>query len=109
MPAIIDHSVEYGNLGAKPRPEIHIGLVADEDLSLRIFIDAARWFYINTVNGRSRPKIVSPHIEAATAVHSDFQYPGISVAKACKMLLIDVEIVLPLPDFTSVNAAVENS
>ena len=98
MTAIIHNDVYAGSLCFELVPEVSVGLIADEHPDVIAFIRLARRFDVYAIDVATRAEIRFPHIQAATAVNADFQNVDFAPHERAEMAVVNVEVVLPLPD-----------
>jgi hypothetical protein len=84
------HFLQYGY------QKIWIILGPNAHLKIRAFKVFAIWIYINAVNGGCRPKILAPHLKAATLGDTDLQKPYWLATVSGKITIIERDVMMPL-------------
>src|ERR1700739_4177523 len=97
MPAIVDDDIQRRDLLLKLIPEISVGLIADKNSYILSLILFAGRFDIYAENLAPLAEIITPHVEAAAAVYSDFENAHFAPPEAAQMVVVDVKIMIPFP------------
>lgn len=95
--AVIDNHIKRWNFGTHALPKSSICLIPDQNGDSLSFIDAAGRFDVHTEDTAAIAEIGTPHVEAAAAIDADFENVDWFADKLGKMAIIDVKVVLPLP------------
>src|SRR5262249_11253286 len=101
MTAVVDNYIQGRRLGLETLPKVAIGLVSYGNGNRARLICFALRLNIDTVDVGLWTKVVPPHLQAATAVYSNFQNVYLAAAETAEMTIIDFEIVAPLEYATS--------
>ena len=96
--AVIDDDVDARVFLSKCRTKCPARLIAKVDPRIRIFVNAARFVYVDAVNESSFSKIMPPHLEAASAVNANFKNVDFLSPEFAKVTLIDRKIVSIFPN-----------
>jgi hypothetical protein len=107
MSAVIDDKIKDRHFRSKPAPEFSIGLIADEHFDHAALVALARLLDVNAINVCFGAKIVAPHFEAAAAVYANFKHVGFAISETAEVSMVDVKIVIPLPNAATLPMAVE--
>jgi|SRR6185312_17405857 len=95
---VVDYDIQQRDLLPDAPPKAAIRLIADQYLDTLALIAATCRLDVNPIDVRTGPKIVLPHIEAATAVNPDLHNVDIFISELFKVAVVNVEIMNPLPD-----------
>jgi hypothetical protein len=105
--AVIDDKIKERHFPPKLAPEISIGLIADKHFDQVVLVGLACWFDVNAINVSFGAKIVAPHFKAAAAVNANFKHVGFATSETAEVSMVDVKIVIPLPNAATLPMAVE--
>src|SRR5215469_13366116 len=105
--AIIDQYVETWNFVPDLLPESAVDLVADEDSGSVVLECFAGFAYIDSVHPALRAEIFPPHFETPAAIDAYLQDMNLFSNELLKVAMIDVEVVNPFPDSSSLRVGVE--
>jgi hypothetical protein len=94
---VYDHIDGWTAIDELP-PERRRSLIPYKYLYTVSLESATTWIYVYSVNMRTWPEIVTPHLHASTASHTDFDYEGRLFAKTAEVFVVDLEVVSPLED-----------
>ena len=107
MTAVINNDINILYLLPEVSPKITVALVSDENLGPFVFVGPALRPQIDPVNKRLRSKVRFPHGETAAAKDSYLNYSDFLSHKLLKMTMINLEIMLPLPNASAVGHRLE--
>src|SRR4051812_21335874 len=98
MTAIIDHHIDRFISLAKRSPELAVRLIADGDFRLLILVGSTLRRDIDAGDAHPRTEVVTPQIEASTAVNADLHDMRVRPHEFSEVAVINVEVVKPFPD-----------
>jgi hypothetical protein len=98
MSPIVDENVHHADFLFESAPKPPVGLIPDEYANRRAFIRFAGGFNIDADDLTVRPKVLSPHFQAAAAINADFYNDNVTASKTLEMPVVYVEVVIPLKD-----------
>src|SRR4030095_9557564 len=107
MATVIDYNIDHRDLRLDVFPEAPICLVAHKNLRPSIFIYSAGSLYVHPVDITMLTEVLPPHFEASTAIYSYFKDVYLSPYELTKVMVIDIEIVNPLPDASTLCARIK--
>jgi len=93
---IIDQNVDGRDLLTQFAEKGAVRLIADENLGIGVSEFRATRVDIDPNNLGIWTEVISPKLEGATLISSDFEYDGLAVSESLKMLFIDCQIMNPL-------------
>jgi hypothetical protein len=73
-------------------------LIADEDLHTVAFVRFTGWLDIDSIDVGASLEIVAPQCETSATIDADLHDMDIAVAKLHEVSMVDIEIMVPLPD-----------
>src|SRR6267143_1966127 len=98
MAAIVDNDVNVRNLMFEPPPEIAVALIAYENLDGAVLVRLTSGLDIDAINLAARSKVILPHFQTTAAVDPDLEDAGCAIPKSIKVSVVNVKVMLPLPD-----------
>src|SRR5436309_2126584 len=98
MASVVNDDVENRDLLPEAPPEITVGLISNEYAHRITFVSFAGRFDVDAIYFAPRSEVVSPHLQAAATVDADFQDVCIASAKTVEVAVVDLKVVVPLPN-----------
>jgi hypothetical protein len=105
--AVINHDIHSADFLLEAPPEISVGLVADKHFDAVTFIGFAGWLNVDAEDLAVRSEVVPPHPQAAATIDPNLQYANAAASKSAKVPVVNVKIVVPLPDSGTFSVRIE--
>jgi hypothetical protein len=98
VPAVVHHDVELRYFRSKGSPEIAVALVSNEYPGRLVGVAEACFLEVDAVHPGARSEVLMPHVETSAAADADLEHMDLGASEGLEMPVVDVEIVVNLPD-----------
>src|SRR5262245_57751797 len=105
--SIINKNIDARDGLSHSFPKLPVALITDQYLNPVRPIGLASLLYVDTVHLATFAEVLSPHREAAPAINPDLHHMDIAANKSCKVAMIDIKVMSPLPNARPLGEIIE--